>query len=61
MVTAWVLNDKDEKNPAHFLVDEYEPETNTVYQFSWMSLAWAYMFKGPYKKTTKEIQRYVSD
>ena len=33
MVTAWVLNDKDEKNPAHFLVDEYEPETNTMYQF----------------------------
>ena len=33
MVTAWVLNDKDEKEPAHFLVDEYEPETNTMYQF----------------------------
>ena len=32
MVTAWVLNDKDEKEPAHFLVDGYEPKTNTVYQ-----------------------------
>ena len=32
MVTVWVLNDKDEKEPAHFLVDGYEPETNTVYQ-----------------------------
>ena len=33
MVTVWVLNDKDEKEPAYFLVDGYEPETNTVYQF----------------------------
>ena len=33
MVTAWVLNDKDEKEPVHFLVDEYELETNTMYQF----------------------------
>ena len=33
IVTVWVLNDKDEKEPAHFLVDGYEPETNTVYQF----------------------------
>ena len=33
MVTVWVLNDKNEKEPAHFLVDGYEPETNTVYQF----------------------------
>ena len=33
MVTVWVLNDKDEKEPAHFLVDGYEPETNIVYQF----------------------------
>ena len=33
MVTVWVLNDKDEKEPAYFLIDGYEPETNTVYQF----------------------------
>ena len=26
-----------------------------------MSLAWAYMLKEPYKKTTKEIWRYASD
>ena len=32
MVTVCVLNDKNEKEPAHFLVDGYEPETNTVYQ-----------------------------
>ena len=33
MVTVWVLNDKGKKEPASFLVDGYEPETNTVYQF----------------------------
>ena len=33
MVTVWLLNDKDEKEPACFLVDRYEPETNTVHQF----------------------------
>ena len=33
MVKVWVLNDKREKEPASFLVDGYEPETNTVYQF----------------------------
>ena len=33
IVTVWVLHDKDEKEPAYFLVDGYEPETNTVYQF----------------------------
>ena len=32
-LTVWVLNDKGEKEPASFLVDGYEPETNTVYQF----------------------------
>ena len=32
MVTVWV-NDKGEKEPASFLVDGYEPKTNTVYQF----------------------------
>ena len=32
-VTVWVLNDKGEKEPAKFLVDGYEPETLTVYQF----------------------------
>ena len=32
MVKVWVLNDKGEKEPASFLVDGYEPETNTVYQ-----------------------------
>ena len=33
MVKVWVLNDKDEEEPAYFLVDGYEPQTNTVYQF----------------------------
>ena len=33
MVNVWVLNDKGKKTPAPFLVDGYEPETNTVYQF----------------------------
>ena len=33
MVTAWVFNEKDEKEPAHLLVDGYEPETDTIYQF----------------------------
>ena len=33
MVKDWVLNDKREKEPVTFLVDGYEPETNTVYQF----------------------------
>ena len=33
MVKVWVLNDKGEKEPVTFLVDGYEPETNTVYQF----------------------------
>ena len=33
MVKAWVLNDKGKKEPAFFLVDGYDPETNTVYQF----------------------------
>ena len=33
MVTVWVLNDKGKKKPVSFLVDGYEPETNTMYQF----------------------------
>ena len=33
MVRVWALNDRGEKESAHFLVDRYEPETNTVYQF----------------------------
>ena len=33
MVKAWILNDKGKKEPASFLVDGYDPETNTVYQF----------------------------
>ena len=33
MVTIWVLNDKGKKEPVTFLVDGYEPEINTVYQF----------------------------
>ena len=33
MERVWVLNDKGEKEPVTFLVDGYEPETNTVYQF----------------------------
>ena len=33
MMKAWILDDKGEKTPAFFLVDGYEPDTNTVYQF----------------------------
>ena len=33
MVNVWVLNDKGKKTPESFMVDGYEPETNTVYQF----------------------------
>ena len=33
MVTVGVLNAKGEKELTSFLVDGYEPETNTVYQF----------------------------
>ena len=31
MAKVWVLNDKGKKEPVSFLVDRYEPETNTVY------------------------------
>ena len=33
MVTVWVLNDKGKNELVSFLVDGFEPETNTVYQF----------------------------
>ena len=33
MVKVWVLNDKGKREPMTFLVDGYEPETNSVYQF----------------------------
>ena len=33
MVKVWVLNDKGKKEPVSFLVDGYESEANTVYQF----------------------------
>ena len=33
MVNVRVLNDKGKKTPVPFLVDGYETETNTVYQF----------------------------
>ena len=33
MVNVWVLNEKVKKTPESFMVDVYEPETNTVYQF----------------------------
>ena len=51
MVKGWVLNDKGKKESVFFLVDGYEHSVS----ISRMSLAWTYMFKGPYKKTTKEI------
>ena len=51
MVKGWVLNDKDKKEPVFFLVDGHEHSVS----ISRMSLAWTYMFKGPYKKATKEI------
>ena len=44
IVKVWVLNDKGKIELVIFLVDGYEPETNTV-SISWMSLAGAYMFK----------------
>ena len=33
MVNVWILNDKSKKTPVPFLVDGYERETKTVYQF----------------------------
>ena len=33
MVKVWTLNQKGEKEPMTFLVDVYESETNTLYQF----------------------------
>ena len=33
MVNVWVLNDKGKKSLVPFLVDGYELETTTVYQF----------------------------
>ena len=33
MVKVWVLNDKGKKTRVPFLIDGYEPETNTMYQF----------------------------
>ena len=33
MVKVWVLNEEGEKELVSFLVDGYEPETNTMYQF----------------------------
>ena len=33
MVQVWVLNDKGKNEQVSFLLDGYEPETNTVYQF----------------------------
>ena len=33
IVKVWTLNVKGEKAPVNALVDEYEPETITVYQF----------------------------
>ena len=54
MVEVWALNNKGKKEPVSFLVDRYEPETNSV-SISWMPLARAYIHKRPYKKTTKEI------
>ena len=33
IVTVWVLNDNGKKELVSFLVDGYEPETNTVYLF----------------------------
>ena len=49
MVNVWVLNDKGKKTLVPFLVDGYELETNTVYQFH------GYMPKESYKKARKEI------
>ena len=54
MVKVCVLFYKGKKEPVSFLIDGYEPETNSV-SISWMSLVWAYMLKESYKKTTKEI------
>ena len=34
MVTVWVLNAKDEKEPVSFLVDGYQPKTNTCTNFT---------------------------
>ena len=33
LVTVWILDDKGEKEPGFLLVDRYEPDINTVYQY----------------------------
>ena len=36
MVTVWVLNDKDEKEPAHFLVDGYNLKPTQYINFMYV-------------------------
>ena len=55
MVLVWIFNDKGEKEPVSFLVDGYEPETNTVYQFHgchWHGHTWLK------NRTRREQKRY---
>ena len=54
MVKVSILNDKGKKESVSFLVDGYEPEINTVYQFH--RCHWhGHTCKVSYKKTTKGI------
>ena len=58
MVKVRVLNDKDKKNPVSFLVDGYEPETNTVYQFHGCHWHGHTCLKN---RTRRQQKRYVPD
>ena len=49
MMKVWILNRKGKKTPASLLVNVYEPEINTVYQFQ------TYMNRKLYKKTKSNI------
>ena len=55
MVNVWVLHDKGGKEPVFLLVDGYEPETNTVYQFHGCHWHGHTCLKNRTKKQQKEI------
>ena len=57
MAKVWVLNNKNEKEPAFILVDGCEPETGTVYHF------YGYYWHGHtcFKNRTKRQQKRYRD
>ena len=56
MVNVWVLNDKGKKIPEPFLVDGYEPETNTVYHFHGCHWYWHTCLKNHTKTQQKRYK-----